>query len=258
MKKEIAIFSLSILLLPLINAAFTVSEVFSYIDAQSIFIMVAFGVLGLMLSVILNRFPAFRGTPAGIISLLLSLGMTYGINKWVAVNDLLPSIGISGDILAYLPMALLVIFVISLFVFKWKAFLISGLVLIMITLFTDLVYEKTIVLTIGIVFMIIGLIWGIRNRTKKPLPLPTTPQGQAVYQQKQRNLYDLKQKYMAYLFAYNKRGLAKHERKRIIQAMDIIIDYARRVGVSKSDFLSNKIGGSNAKAPGDLRPPFDG
>ncbi|MEK6828702.1 MAG: hypothetical protein AABY15_01125 [Nanoarchaeota archaeon] len=166
--KEIALYLSSILLIPLISAQFTVSEVFSYIDAQTIFLLVAFGVFGIVLKVILDRFPAFRGTTAGIMSLLLSLGMTYGINKWVGVNDLLPSIGISGDITVYLPIALLIIFLIALVVFRWKALIIAGLLLIVITLFTDLVYEKTIILTIGIVFMIIGLIWGLKSRVGNP------------------------------------------------------------------------------------------
>lgn len=63
---------------------------------------------------------------------------------------------------------------------------------------------------------------------------------------------------MAYLFAYNRRGLTKQYRERIIQAMNIIIEYARRAGVSKNDFLSKNVGGSNAKAPESLRPPYDG
>lgn len=93
---------------------------------------------------------------------------------------------------------------------------------------------------------------------KERLPIPKTPQEQVIYQQKQRSLYDLKQKYMAYLFAYNRRGLTKQYRKRILQAMNMIIDYAKKVGVSENEFLSSRIGGSNAKSPRSLKPPFDG
>jgi len=133
--------------------------------------------------------------------------------------------------------------------------MILGGVLILIALFTDLVYEKMIVLIIGVILFLIGLIWWWKSRGKSGSVLPNpaaTPQQQVqqqiVYRQRERNLYDLKQKYMSYLFAYNRRGLTKHYRKRILQAMNIIIDYAKKVGVSKREFLSSKIGGSNAKA----------
>ena len=73
-----------------------------------------------------------------------------------------------------------------------------------------------------------------------------------------RSLYDLKQKYMAYLFQYNRRGQTANRRRKMLRAMNIIISYAQRAGVPKREFLSNRIGGSNARAPEDLRPPFDG
>ncbi len=76
--------------------------------------------------------------------------------------------------------------------------------------------------------------------------------------QLRRNVYDLKQKYMAYLYRYYLRGQNKGQREQIIKAMKIIIAYAERAGVSKGEFLSSKIGGSNAKPPEALRPPFDG
>lgn len=308
MKKEVIGFLSLILLIPLISAQFSVSDFFSNIDAQSVFIVVCFGVLGLLLSTILNRFAAFRGTTAGIMSLLLSLGMTWGINKWINLNGLLSGIGFSGDILPYLLVALLIVLIFFLWKFKWIAFWISGLIMVLIALFTDWIYETGIVLIAGIIFLIIGTLWWWRKKRGGKIrfsllmiilglligtyglyikdtlymiiggilfllgiifwiigrkkEVPQTPQQaqqqQVLYQQRKRTLYDLKQKYMAYLFYYNRRGLTKHERKRILKAMNIIIDYARKVGVSQGEFLSSKTGGSNAKAPGDLKPPFDG
>lgn len=170
MKKEIISFLFLIFLIPLISA-FSFSDVFSYIDAQSIFILVCFGVLGLLLSVILNRFPAFQGKTAGLMSLLLSLGMTYGINKWLNVNSVFSSFGLSTDLIVYLPLILLIIFIISIFVFKCKTFLITGLLLIIISTFTDWVYETIIVLTAGIIFVLIWLICAfLRWRKKRSLP----------------------------------------------------------------------------------------
>lgn len=159
MKKRTFAFLLSIFLLPLISAQFSISDVFSYIDAQTIFLFVAFGIFSLLIKAALSRFPSFQGPIAGIMSLLLSLGITWGINKGINVNDFFINIGISGDIVPYLMVASLIILIISLFVFKWKSFLILGLILIAIVLFTEWVYEKTIILSIGILFVLIGLIW---------------------------------------------------------------------------------------------------
>ena len=155
-----------IFLIPLVSAQ-SISDVFSFIDAQTVFLLIAFGVFGLLLKVILDRFPAFHGTTAGIISVLLSLGMTWGINKWINVNDLFSNLGLSNDLVVYLPIALLILFIISLFIFKWKALFISGLLLILIS-FTDLVAEKETMLITGIVFVIISLIWWWKRRKKIP------------------------------------------------------------------------------------------
>ena len=68
-----------------------------------------------------------------------------------------------------------------------------------------------------------------------------------------RNLKDLKQKYMAYLFQFYKKGVNIHQQERILQAMRIIIDYAKRAGVSEEYFLSKEIGGNNAKSPDQIK-----
>lgn len=83
-------------------------------------------------------------------------------------------------------------------------------------------------------------------------------EAEELAKKRRRSLNDLKQKYLAYLFYYNRRGLTKHQRESAIKAMQIIIQYAERVGISKEQFLSKDIGNSNAKAPEELRPPFDG
>jgi hypothetical protein len=157
MKKEAAVFLLAILLVPFISAS--ISDIFSYIDSQTIFILVAFGVFSLLIKAILDRFPKFHGTTAGIMSLLLSLGMTWGINKWINVNDFFISLGFSGDFVPYLVIALFIILIISLFIFDWKGPLALGLIFIIISLFTNLVYEKTIVIIAGAVLIAISLIW---------------------------------------------------------------------------------------------------
>jgi hypothetical protein len=177
-------FVLAISLLPLVSAQFLLSDVLSYIDTQTIFILVCFGVLGLFLKTILDRFAAFRGTTAGIMSVLLSLGATWSINKWFSLNDLLSQIGFSGDVLPYLLAVFLIVFVLCLWKFKWKALFILGLFLIAISLLTDLVYEKEIVLIAGIVLVLISLIWFWKAKKK---PNPVNPNQSSSNQPQQIN-----------------------------------------------------------------------
>jgi len=167
MKKVVGLILSLIFLIPLISAQFSASDIFSFIDAQSVFLLVVFGVLGLLLSVILNRFPAFQGTTAGLMSILLSLGMTYGINKWINVNDFFFNLGYTGDIFPYLLLAFFVLLIFLFWKFKWKVLPILGLLLILMALFTDLVYEKLTVLIIGIVLIAIWLIRGLIRLFKK-------------------------------------------------------------------------------------------
>ncbi len=173
MKKEVITFLSSVFLIPLISAQ-SISDIFSFIDAQTIFILVVFGVLGLLLSTILNKFPAFQGTTAGLISILLSLGATYGINKWFSLNDTLGNIGFSGDIFLYLLIAFLVLLVILLFKYRGKTLMILGILLTLIALFTDLVNDKLTTLIIGAILFLIGTIWWWKRRNRLP-GNPSTP-----------------------------------------------------------------------------------
>lgn len=72
--------------------------------------------------------------------------------------------------------------------------------------------------------------------------------------EKRRSLYDLKQKYLAYLFQYHivLRQKKFDKAKRMKQAMITIIQYAEKLGCSKKVFLSKEIAGNNAKAPEEL------
>jgi hypothetical protein len=70
--------------------------------------------------------------------------------------------------------------------------------------------------------------------------------------QLRRNLYDLKQKYIAYSFRYYQ-VRNDIQKAQIKKAMYIILEYAKRCGVSEAYFLSNNVGGSNAKHPSQLR-----
>ena len=86
-------------------------------------------------------------------------------------------------------------------------------------------------------------------------------EAEAQAKKKKRAVYDLKQKYLAYLYEYSRfarkgqEEAAKRKRTRIKQIMNTIIAYAERAGVPKERFLSKEIGRTKAKAPEELKEP---
>lgn len=107
-------------------------------------------------------------TIAAVISFALSLGITYGINRSdFNLGGWFYGFGISPDLLFNLLSIFFVILVIYFAVKKQLRYLIlgSGLLLIILALFTDLIYERGIALGIGGVLFLIG-IW-LWNRQRK-------------------------------------------------------------------------------------------
>jgi hypothetical protein len=121
-------------------------------------------------------------TIAGILAFIISTLIIYGINRFgFDIEGMFYGLGISGDLLyIILPIILLIgaIFIIwgfsrgrgiiSGFV---AVFLIFGALLTLLTLSTNIFYEKGLVLTIGVVMFLIGVIlWWWKRRRKRGLP----------------------------------------------------------------------------------------
>ncbi|MDP3966475.1 MAG: hypothetical protein Q8Q04_03010 [archaeon] len=119
-----------------------------------------------------------------------------------------------------------------------------------------------LVLGIGALLIILGLFCLFHHRKDAGISPNASPReigrDRIIYKKRQRSIYDLKQKYMSYLFQYNRRGQTAHQREEILKAMNIIISYAKKQGVSEREFLSRRVGNSNAKSPRELKRPFDG
>ena len=213
---------------------------------------------------------------SAIISFSISGLIIYGffrINYDFA--SLFFNLGLSQDLLyTVVPILILLglIFLIRRVGFR-KTLMIIGAILVGFSL-TDLVYEKGLLLAIGIGLIILGFLLGLKkpkipkvnlkkNKNKENNvtivnQIPEQKQEkQTVVEQKvverKRNLYDLKQKYMAYLFQYYQQRNNPQVQKRMKQAMQTIIKMAKRLGSSKTRFLSKEIGGQKAKAPEDLK-----
>jgi len=131
--------------------------------------------------------------------------------------------------------------------------MLAGAGLILIGALTDWFYQKWFVILFGIIIFLLG-IW----LCSRPKPTLRRTGGQTQQPRKQRgprrrNVYDLKQKYMAYLFEYYRKGINPQRQKRIKQAMQTIIRTAGRMGCSQRRFLSKEIAGQRAKSPRELR-----
>ncbi len=175
--KEALLTFFSLLLIPLTSAlsytgfggysSFSVSNLLSGIDAQTIFILCLWAILFVLLFWILNRFN-FGQNIAGIISFAISLLAVYGINKLFDFEEFLYSLGL-GDSLFYI---LITIFIVLFGWMVWKfrkrlcllSFLV-GLLLIGISL-TDFFAEPGIIFVIGLILALIVpiLCWKFKKK----------------------------------------------------------------------------------------------
>ncbi len=108
---------------------------------------------------------------SGTISFAISALITYGMYKTgFDVASLLYQMGIEQEVLY--PIIFLVIFIGLIYLMKkfglGKALMLLGLLLILLTLLTDIIYEEGTVLIAGIIFLLIGLwLWGRKNKKEK-------------------------------------------------------------------------------------------
>ncbi len=108
-------------------------------------------------------------TMAGIIAFIISALIIYGINQYgFDIEGLFYGIGLSSGILyLILPIILTAGAIFLIWKFKQYSFLIIGLLLILLTLFTDIFYEQGLVLIIGVIMLLIGLIWWWKRRGRE-------------------------------------------------------------------------------------------
>ena len=148
---------------------FSLSDIFSRIDPQEMILVSFFVILLLFISTGLKKVGLFRdiyGNPQTgvivIISLVISLIATYGIyqsGQVYQIEDFLTNMGVSPLWILAVLLSLLVIIKLG-----FPALLISaGVLIVLVTLFTDAFYEKTLPLLGGIAAFLIGL-W-LRKRS---------------------------------------------------------------------------------------------
>lgn len=166
-----AILSL-VFLLPFISAqffgsgfGFSPAATLANIDAQTIFILVAFivffGMIFLSLSTI-NLFREQKGATT-MMAIAVSLGATWYLNTSFSLSNLFYGIGFTADLFPYLLVGFLVVFLFLMFKFKYKTLITTGILLILLP-FTGLIYEDWTVIIAGILLLIIGFLWSRKSK----------------------------------------------------------------------------------------------
>ncbi len=262
-----------ILVVTLINFAsadaFSIGEVFDSFDSETMLLAVLFLICFSLLYLALGRvFKDKYNQPnkviASVIGLSLSLIIIYGLYKTgISLEGIFFGIGINESMLGLIaPLILSIGLILLLIKFKLKVLLIFGALFIFLSM-TDLAYEKGFLFWFGVI--LIGLYILIKVFSKKkdpyigpqppnnPTPQNNPPQNVQIQNQRIRTIYDLKQKYMAYLFSYYTYRTNPNRKRRMKQAMEIIIKYAEKQGCPPRRFLSKEVGGRNAKAPSELK-----
>ncbi|MEX0932827.1 MAG: hypothetical protein WDZ77_01880 [Candidatus Pacearchaeota archaeon] len=167
-----------------------ISSVFyNSIDPSTIILLLVFIVSFALLNYAFSKFFTGNAITPAIISLSLSLGVTYGINRYLyeSFEGFLFNIGISEGMLYLIgPIALLF----ALGILWWKknlgkAITGMGILILIIVSFTDLFYEVFITGLIGFVLLVLG-IWFWRRENKKKAEAQMIRQGY-LYPYEQQN-----------------------------------------------------------------------
>ena len=148
-------------------ASFSLSDALANIPEGTLIVLLVFIISFAILFFALNR--AFRDNVpiATVISFALSFGITYGVNKsGVDLSGWVYDIGISSDMLSILiPILAIALAIFLILKLKKDSLFIFGGFLLASSLF---VYEKAIVIVIGVVLILIRLFIG-RDRYEREL-----------------------------------------------------------------------------------------
>ena len=193
-KKSLLIFILGLMLINFVSAyygsynSFSLGNLLDSIDSSTIVLGSIFLISFALLNFSLSRvFKDQYGTPnkamSGIIAFLVSLLMIYGINKTgFDYEGLFYGFGFSSDLLSFLaPIILLVGAIYIIWRLGFAAlFLIAGLILVLLSYFTDLIYENGIATILGVTFLLIGL-WLWNKNKQSAVGYNSSPASQRFY-----------------------------------------------------------------------------
>ena len=144
---------------------FSITDFFSSIEPATITLGLLFFIFFALIFYVLSRvFKDQYGQPnkgiAGTISLALSLLIIYGLYRTgFDLGNIFYNLGFSvGALYPILSVLFLIIAILLIRKLRFSGFLILfGLFIILLTIFTDIFYEKLVALTIGVVLFLIGV-----------------------------------------------------------------------------------------------------
>jgi len=191
MKRGLLGFPLLILLIQVISAqfysgygGFSLGEFFDRIDPQTIILVLLFLIFFALIFYALSRiFKDPYGQPnkgiAGTIAFCISAIIIYGLYRTgFDLGSVFYDWGFSvGSLYPILSVLFLIVAGLLIWKLKISGFLMTfGLFIILLTIFTDIFYEKGLVLIIGIVLLVVGfLLWRRRRRKNRG---PRSQRGQ--------------------------------------------------------------------------------
>ena len=285
MKRNLLLLFSLIIIIPLTSAA-GIGDFLNTVDQSTLVLGCLFVIFFALANFSLGKFFKDRttGQPnkgiTSVVSFCVALLMIYGVNKSnLDYSGAVGSLGIQSDVLMIILAVLLAAGLIFLLIkLKTRALLFTGLFLIFLAYFAEALnveFDKGKLLVTGgiILFLwILALVWTKRknwgsskkkgdsgNNNQQTQQQSTTQENpqQKIVRERVRTALDLKQKYLSYLFYYHRKGIGKHKRERIMEAMNAILNYISKIGMDTNDFLSNRIAGTNAKHVRQLKAPDD-
>ena len=174
MKRGLLGFPLLILLTQVVSAQFysgygrfSFAEFFDRIDPQTIILVLLFLVFFVLIFYALSRvFKDPYGQPnkgiAGTIAFAISAMIIYGLYRTgFDIGGIFFNLGLSVDFLyPILGIVFLIITVLLIWKLRFSGFLMAfGLFILLLTIFTEIFYEKGIPLIIGIVLLVVGFLF---------------------------------------------------------------------------------------------------
>lgn len=165
MKKEILFTFLLLISFGLVSAQ-GLGDLLGHLDESTVILASIFIISFAILFFSLSKAFKDNTTIAGVISIVVSFLITWGINKTgFDIGGLFYNIGVSEELLmTILPILILAGIILLIIKLKWGSLIVfSGLSFVL----AFFAYDKTLSITIGIIFLVIGLYFLGRKKKKR-------------------------------------------------------------------------------------------
>jgi hypothetical protein len=177
MEKRGVLVVLSLFLINFVSAqfdfgygGFSLSNFFDSLDPSTVTYILLFLIIFTLVFLAISRvnlFKNMKGEPntaaSGVIAFSVSALIVYYLYRsGYNIESFFYDLGFSGNLFSLVAMIALVLFAIFIVIkFKFAGFfIVSGLLLMFISIFTDIIYEKTTAFFIGLGLLIIGIFLG--------------------------------------------------------------------------------------------------